>query len=301
MEQMKLGWIGTGVMGNAMCGHLMSAGHQLFVYNRTRSKADNLVERGAHWCDSPKELAQNCDVIFSIVGFPPDVETVLLGEQGVLAGAKAGSIIVDMTTSSPELARTIYEAAGKQGVAALDAPVSGGDVGAREGTLAIMVGGDREVCERVRPLFQAMGENISYMGGAGAGQHTKMCNQILVAGTMIGTVESLLYAERMGMDLDAVIDVIGQGAARSWMINNLGRRIAKGDFNPGFYIKHFVKDMGIALAEAQRMNLSLPGLALVNQFYIVAQAMGYENLGTQGLYRVLARINNREQAAASKQ
>ena len=301
MEQMKLGWIGTGVMGNAMCGHLMSAGHQLFVYNRTRSKADNLVERGAHWCDSPKELAQNCDVIFSIVGFPPDVETVLLGEQGVLAGAKAGSIIVDMTTSSPELARTIYEAAGKQGVAALDAPVSGGDIGAREGTLAIMVGGDREVCERVRPLFQAMGENISYMGGAGAGQHTKMCNQILVAGTMIGTVESLLYAERMGMDLDAVIDVIGQGAARSWMINNLGRRIAKGDFNPGFYIKHFVKDMGIALAEAQRMNLSLPGLALVNQFYIVAQAMGYENLGTQGLYRVLARINNREQAAASKQ
>lgn len=298
MEKMKLGWIGTGVMGNSMCGHLLDAGHHVSVYNRTRSKADNLIARGAVWCESPRELAQNSEIVFSIVGFPPDVESVLLGDNGALAGARPGTILVDMTTSSPELARTIHAAAAARSVAALDAPVSGGDVGAREATLAIMVGGDRDVFERVRPLFAVMGNNISHMGGAGAGQHTKMCNQILVAGTMIGTVESLLYAQRMGMDLDAVIDVIGQGAARSWMINNLGRRIAKGDFQPGFYIKHFVKDMGIALAEAQRMNLSLPGLALVNQFYVVAQAMGYENLGTQGLYRVLARINNMEGGAA---
>lgn len=294
MEPMKLGWIGTGVMGNSMCGHLLAAGHQLNVYNRTRGKADNLIAKGAVWCGSPRELAQNSEIVFSIVGFPPDVESVVLGADGVLAGARPGTVMVDMTTSSPELARSVYAEAGKRSVAALDAPVSGGDVGAREATLAIMVGGDQEVFERVRPLFEIMGKNVSYMGGAGAGQHTKMCNQILVAGTMIGTVESLLYAQRMGMDLDAVIDVIGQGAARSWMINNLGRRIAKGDFNPGFYIKHFVKDMGIALAEAQRMNLSLPGLALVNQFYVIAQAMGYENLGTQGLYKVLARINNME-------
>ena len=298
MEKMKLGWIGTGVMGNSMCGHLLDAGHHVSVYNRTRSKADNLIARGAVWCESPRELAQNSEIVFSIVGFPPDVESVLLGDNGALAGARPGTILVDMTTSSPELARTIHAAAAARSVAALDAPVSGGDVGAREATLAIMVGGDRDVFERVRPLFAVMGNNISHMGGAGAGQHTKMCNQILVAGTMIGTVESLLYAQRMGMDLDAVIDVIGQGAARSWMINNLGRRIAKGDFQPGVYIKHFVKDMGIALAEAQRMNLSLPGLALVNQFYVVAQAMGYENLGTQGLYRVLARINNMEGGAA---
>lgn len=298
MEKMKLGWIGTGVMGNSMCGHLLDAGHHVSVYNRTRSKADNLIARGAVWCESPRELAQNSEIVFSIVGFPPDVESVLLGDNGALAGALPGTVLVDMTTSSPELARTIHAEAAARSVAALDAPVSGGDVGAREATLAIMVGGDRDVFERVRPLFAVMGNNISYMGGAGAGQHTKMCNQILVAGTMIGTVESLLYAQRMGMDLDAVIDVIGQGAARSWMINNLGRRIAKGDFQPGFYIKHFVKDMGIALAEAQRMNLSLPGLALVNQFYVVAQAMGYENLGTQGLYRVLARINNMEGGAA---
>ncbi|MCB2215622.1 MAG: NAD(P)-dependent oxidoreductase [Desulfobulbaceae bacterium] len=297
MEKMKLGWIGTGVMGNAICGHLIDAGHQLNVYNRTKNKADNLVSKGAEWCSSPREVARNSDIVFSIVGFPPDVESVLLGENGVLAGARPGMVMVDMTTSSPELARTVSEAAAKRSVTALDAPVSGGDVGAREATLAIMVGGERDVFERVKPLFEIMGGNVSYMGDAGAGQHTKMCNQILVAGTMIGTVESLLYAQRMGMDLDAVIDVIGQGAARSWMINNLGRRIANGDFNPGFYIKHFVKDMGIALAEAQRINLSLPGLALVNQFYVVAQAMGYEDLGTQGLYKVLARINNMEDIA----
>jgi 3-hydroxyisobutyrate dehydrogenase len=291
MEKLPIGWIGTGVMGNAMCGHLLDAGHQLSIFNRSRSKAENLIARGAHWCPSARTVAQNSEVVFSMVGFPADVEATLLGDQGVLAGAKANTIVIDMTTSSPDLACRVYADAKKRGVSALDAPVSGGDVGAREATLAIMVGGDRECYEQILPLFQLLGKNIAYMGAAGNGQHTKMCNQILIAGTIIGAVESLLYAHRVGMDQNAIIDVIGQGAAASWTINNLGRRIARGDFSPGFYIKHFIKDMGIALEEARRMNLGLPGLALVQQFYITASAMGLENLGTQGLYQVLERIN----------
>jgi 3-hydroxyisobutyrate dehydrogenase len=292
MEKMNIGWIGTGVMGNAMCGHLLDAGHALSVFNRTRAKADNLISSGARWCANPKSVAAASDVVFSIVGFPADVEQVLLGPEGALAGAKTNSILVDMTTSSPELADRIYAQARQKDVWALDAPVSGGDIGAQNGTLAIMVGGDGAVFKKVRPLLECMGQNIALMGKAGAGQHTKMCNQILIAGTMIGTVESLLYAQRAGMQLDAVIDVIGQGAASSWCINNLGRRIARKDFNPGFFIKHFIKDMGIALAEAARMNLSLPGLALVHQFYMAAKALDLENSGTQGLYQVLAHINN---------
>ena len=292
MEKLKIGWIGTGVMGNAMCGHLLAAGHELSVFNRTKSKTDNLVAKGAQWCDTPRQAAQNSAIIFSIVGFPADVERVLLGKDGVLAGAASDAVIVDMTTSSPELAIKIHGAAKEKSVFALDAPVSGGDIGARDATLAIMVGGERPIFDRVRPLFDTMGKNIAYMGASGAGQHTKMCNQILIAGTMIGTVESLLYARKAGMNLDEVIDVIGQGAANSWCINNLGRRIAKNDYDPGFFIKHFVKDMGIALDEAQRMNLSLPGLALVHQFYTAAKALGHEDLGTQGLYRVLAQIND---------
>jgi 3-hydroxyisobutyrate dehydrogenase len=292
MDRMKIGWVGTGVMGNAMCGHLLEKGHEIHVHNRTKSKTQNLVSKGAHWCDTPQQVARNSDIIFSIVGFPPDVEQVILAQDGVLAGAAPDAVIVDMTTSSPELARKIHRLAKEKSVDALDAPVSGGDIGARNATLAIMVGGEAPVYERVRPLFDIMGKNIAHMGPPGAGQHTKMCNQILIAGTMIGTVESLLYAQKAGMDLDSVIDVIGQGAASSWSINNLGRRIAKNDFDPGFFIKHFIKDMGIALAEAQRMSLSLPGLALVHQFYTAAKAMGYENLGTQGLYRVLAQMNS---------
>jgi 3-hydroxyisobutyrate dehydrogenase len=292
MPKSKIGWIGTGVMGNAMCGHLLAAGYQVAVFNRTRSKTENLVSRGARWCDSPMDVAGLSDVVFSMVGFPGDVEHVLLGDQGVLAAARPGTILVDMTTSSPELARRLYAASAPRGVAVLDAPVSGGDIGAREATLAIMVGGDEDAYTQILPLFQILGKNIAHMGAAGAGQHTKMCNQILIAGTMIGTVEALLYAQRMGMDQNAVIDVIGQGAASSWTINNLGRRIAKGDFNPGFFIKHYVKDMGIALDEARRANLSLPGLSLVYQFYLAAKALDLENLGTQALYKVLAQINH---------
>ncbi len=294
MNSMRIGWIGTGVMGRAMCGHLMNAGHRLCVHNRTRAKAEDLLARGARWCDTPGKVALQSEVVFSIVGYPKDVETVILGPDGVLAEAAPGTAIVDMTTSSPQLAMHIFQQAKAKGVAALDAPVSGGDVGAREATLAIMVGGDQAVFNRILPLFQSLGRHIAHMGAAGTGQHTKMCNQILIAGTMIGVVESLLYARRAGMSMEAVIDVIGRGAASSWAINHLGPKIAQGDFSPGFFIKHFVKDMGIALEEAGRLNLSLPGLALVNQFYIAAKAQGAENLGTQALFQILDRLNHRE-------
>ncbi|MBW2608009.1 MAG: NAD(P)-dependent oxidoreductase [Deltaproteobacteria bacterium] len=292
MESKNIGWIGTGVMGKSMCLHLINSGNTAYIYNRTKQKAAELLEKGASWCDSPEEVAEKSEIIFSIVGFPEDVEKIILDEKGVLKGAKQGSVIVDMTTSSPILAKKIYEICKNKGIYSLDAPVSGGDIGAREGKLAIMVGGDRDVYDKALPFFKIMGENIAYMGKAGAGQHTKMSNQILIAGTMIGVVESLLYAYKTGMNLDSVIDVIGKGAASSWSINNLGKRIAKGDFDPGFFIKHFIKDMGIALDEAKRINLALPGLSLVHQFYIAASSLGYENLGTQGLYKVFQKMNN---------
>lgn len=292
MGKERVAWIGTGIMGRSMCGHLLKAGYPVQVYNRSRAKAEALAAQGAVVCSSPAEAAKNCDLVFSIVGFPRDVEQVLLGQDGALSALAAGAALIDMTTSEPTLAVRIHAEAGKRGVQALDAPVSGGDVGAREATLAIMVGGEQAVFERVLPLFQHMGKNIRLMGGPGAGQHTKMSNQIAIAGAMIGVVESLLYARKAGLPLDPVIDVIGSGAASSVQLNVLGRRIAKNDFDPGFFIKHFVKDMGIALAEARAMNLSLPGLALVQQFYLAAQAQGLENLGTQGLYKVLERLNN---------
>ena len=288
----NIGWVGTGVMGAPMAGHLQAAGHKLYVYNRTAAKAQVLVDAGAVLCESPREVARQSEFVFSIVGYPVDVESTYLSTDGILAGAKAGSVVIDMTTSEPALAKRICKVAGRQGVDVLDAPVSGGDIGARNAALAIMVGGEQSVFDRVKPLFQCMGKNIAYMGPTGAGQHTKMSNQILIAGTMIGTVESLLYAHRSGLNLEEVIAVIGSGAASSWSINNLGPRIVKGDFDPGFYIKHFVKDMGIALAEAKAMRLVLPGLALVNQFYQAAIAQGLEDLGTQGLYKVLERLSS---------
>jgi 3-hydroxyisobutyrate dehydrogenase len=291
MNSISIGWIGTGVMGHSMCGHMIDAGHHVFVFNRTRRKAEPLIQKGAQWCDSPQHAAQPSSIVFCMVGDPRDVEQVILGPQGVLAADMRGKTVVDMTTSRPDLAVTIYREANARGAAALDAPVSGGDIGARNASLAIMVGGDKNIFDQLLPLFQLLGKNIAYMGPAGLGQHTKMCNQILIAGTMIGVVESLLYAQRSGLDPDAVIDVIGQGAAGSWAINNLGRRIAHNDFDPGFYIRHFVKDMGIALEEARRMNLSLPGLALVHQFYVAAMAQGDQELGTQALYKILSRMN----------
>ena len=288
----NIGWVGTGVMGAPMAGHLQAAGHKLYVFNRTAAKAQVLVDAGAVLCESPREVARQSEFVFSIVGYPVDVESTYLSTDGILAGAKTGSVVIDMTTSEPALAKRICKVAERQGVDVLDAPVSGGDIGARNAALAIMVGGEQSVFDRVKPLFQCMGKNIAYMGPTGAGQHTKMSNQILIAGTMIGTVESLLYAHRSGLNLEEVIAVIGSGAASSWSINNLGPRIVKGDFDPGFYIKHFVKDMGIALAEAKAMRLALPGLALVNQFYQAAIAQGLEDLGTQGLYKVLERLSS---------
>jgi 3-hydroxyisobutyrate dehydrogenase len=286
-----IGWIGTGVMGSSMCTHLLKAGYNTNVYTRTQSKAQKLIETGAQWCNSPAEVAVNSDYVFTIVGYPQDVEEVMLGENGVIANARKGTYVIDMTTSTPALAEHIHATAVKRGIYTLDAPVSGGDVGARNGTLAIMVGGERATFDKVQPFFNIMGENVAYMGGPGKGQHTKMSNQILIASTMIGVVESLLYAYKAGMDLHEVIAVIGKGAASSWSINNLGTRIADGNYDPGFFIKHFVKDMRIALDESRRMGIALPGLALAQQFYTSAMALGLENLGTQGLYKVFEQLN----------
>lgn len=287
----KIGWIGIGVMGRSMCGHLLAAGHEVKVNTRTKASAESTIAAGAKWCDTPGEVAADSEFVFTIVGYPADVRAVYLGEGGLVQMAAPGSVLVDMTTSEPALAKEIYEAARARGVAALDAPVSGGDLGARGGTLAIMVGGEQKAFDRALPLLEKMGKNIRLMGAPGAGQHTKMSNQILIAGTMIGVVESLLYAVKSGLDVDDVIDVIGSGAAGSWSINNLGRRIAKDDYDPGFFIKHFVKDMGIALAEARKLRIALPGLALVEQLYVAAMAQGLENMGTQALYIALKNLN----------
>jgi len=288
----NIGWIGTGIMGSSMCMHLIKAGYLIYVYNRTKEKTNTLIKNGAKWCDTPIEVCQHSQVIFSILGFPDDVKALYLKDGGILEFVLPGSILVDMTTSEPSLAKKIYTIALEKSATTLDAPVSGGDIGAKEGRLAFMVGGDHETFKKILPLFKLMGENIALMGPAGSGQHTKMANQILIANTMIGTVESLLYAYKAGIDQEKIIDIIGKGAAASWSINNLGRRIVKKDFAPGFFVKHFVKDMGIALHEAKMMNLSLPGLALTHQFYISAIAIGYENLGTQALYKVFERMNN---------
>lgn len=288
---MKVGWIGTGVMGKSMAGHVQAGGHDLFVFNRTKAKADDLLKKGAAWCNSPAEAAEKSEILFSIVGLPRDVEETYLGKKGVLAAKGSCRIIVDMTTSRPSLAQIIEQEASKKGVESLDAPVSGGDIGARDGTLAIMVGGKKEVFERVLPLFQLMGKNIAYMGNAGAGQNTKMANQILVAGTMIGVCESLLYAVKLGLDQQAVIDIISKGAAGSWSISNLGPRLVRGDFKTGFLVRHFIKDMGIALQEAEAVGLSMPGLALVHQLYVAAMAQGHGDCTTQALYLALKSLN----------
>ena len=290
-EIMKIGWIGTGVMGASMAGHVQNAGHELFIYNRTKEKAEVLMKKGGTWCNTPGEVAEISEVIFTIVGTPADVKETYLGEKGVLSAENPCRIIVDMTTSSPSLAKELYEEASKKGISSLDAPVSGGDIGAKKGTLAIMVGGDKSALNEVQPLLQCMGQNIAYMGGPGMGQHTKMCNQILVAGTMLGVCESLLYASKQGMDEAKVIDIIGKGAASSWLINNLGPRISKKNYEPGFYVEHFIKDMGIALKEAEASCLSLPGLALLHQLYVSVKALGYGRSGTQALILALKKMN----------
>ena len=281
---MKLGWIGTGVMGSSMCGHLLAKGYGVTVFNRTKTKAQPLLHKGAAWADSPRVVAENSDVAFTMVGFPQDVREVYFSANGVLAGAKPGAILVDMTSTAPSLAKEIYAAAKTKGASALDAPVSGGDVGARNATLSIMVGGDKAACETVLPLLQALGKSIVHQGGAGAGQHTKLCNQIVIAGTMIGVCESLLYGKRAGLDLETMLQSIRGGAAACWSLDNYAPRILKGNFDPGFFVDHFVKDLGLALEEARRMDLQLPGLALAHELYRKVQALGHGRKGTHALY-----------------
>lgn len=290
-ETTRIGWIGTGVMGASMCGHLMSAGYQATIYSRTKAKADNLLQKGAEWADSPKAVAEQSDVVFSIVGFPHDVRQVILGNDGALAGLKSGGVVVDMTTSQPSLAREIHQAAQQKGVSAVDAPVSGGDVGAKNGTLSIMIGGDQDVVQALQPCWDAMGQTIVHQGPAGAGQDTKMVNQILIATGMIGVCEALLYGWRAGLDLDTVLKSVGSGAAGSWSLNNLGPRIIQNNFDPGFFVEHFIKDMGIALEECQRLGLSLPGLALGHQLYQAVKAQGHGRDGTHALQLALAQMS----------
>jgi 3-hydroxyisobutyrate dehydrogenase len=287
----RVGWIGTGVMGRWMCQHLMTKGYAATVYNRTRDKAQPLLDAGATWADTPRALAERSDVVFAIVGFPKDVREVFLGTQGALAGSRPGTLLVDMTTSEPSLAQEIYQAAKAKGASALDAPVSGGDVGARNAALSIMIGGDADVVETVRPLFECMGKTIVHQGPAGAGQHTKMVNQVLIAANMVAVCEGLLYGYKAGLDLETVFKSVSVGAAGSKALEVLGPRILARNFEPGFYVEHFIKDMGIALDEARQMNLALPGLALANQLYVALQAQGFGRKGTQALYLALEALS----------
>lgn len=287
-----IGWIGTGLMGSPMVKHLLNAGYKVNVQNRTKSKAAELIELGCTWFDTPAEVAANSDVIVTIIGSPVDVEECYFGQEGIINGMKSGAILIDMTTTKPSLAIKIAEVAGTHGAQFIDAPVSGGEVGAINGTLSIMIGGDKAVSDSVLPLFETFGKNIVFQGPAGSGQHSKMCNQITIAGTLIGVCEGLLYGFKAGLDLNTLLQSISKGAAGCWSLDVLAPKIAKGDYSPGFTVNNFVKDLGIALEEAEAMRLSLPGLALVKQLYLSVQAMGKGTLGNQALYLVLEKLSN---------
>jgi 3-hydroxyisobutyrate dehydrogenase len=286
MAKTPIAFIGTGVMGRSMAGHLLQAGHPLHVHNRTRAKAQALLDAGAHWHDTAGAAAAQAEVVITMLGFPQDVEQTWLGPGGVVERARPGALLIDMTTSSPQLAERIAAAAAARGLAALDAPVSGGDVGAREARLVIMVGGDEAAFARARPLFEIMGRNIARHGGPGAGQYCKLANQIAIAAGMLAWCESLVFARKAGLDPAKVIESIGGGAAGSWSLNNYGPRALRGDFNPGFYVKHYLKDLRLALDCAAAMKLELPGLALAKQLYDRVAARGWAELGTQALYRL---------------
>ena len=296
----RLGWIGTGVMGSSMCENLMAAGSgamhpcSAVVYNRTKAKAAKLLSRGATWADSPRAVAERSDVVFSIVGYPSDVREVILGDKGALAGCRPGTILVDMTTSEPSLAVQIAEEAVRRGVISLDAPVSGGDVGAREGRLSIMIGGDARAVAALKPCWQALGKTIVHHGGPGAGQHAKMVNQALVASSMIGVCEALLYGYKAGLDMEKVLQSVSTGAASSWSLVNYAPRMLQGNFAPGFFVEHFLKDLAIILAESRRMNLVMPGVALAEQLYRCVQAQGHGRDGTQSLILALAQMSGVE-------
>lgn len=286
----NIAWIGTGVMGKPMALHLIKAGHRLTVFNRTKSKSDELIDAGAKWGNSPQEIAKDKDFVCIIVGYPQDVQEVVLGKKGVLDTITPGSLFIDFTTSKPTLAIEIAKVLRKKEVLSLDAPVSGGDIGARNAMLSIMVGGEKKAFDIAKPILDKLGKTIILQGGPGAGQHAKMCNQIQIAGTMIGMVEALIYAVKAGLDLETMLSSISGGAAGCWSLNNLAPRILKGNMEPGFFVDHFVKDMGIALEEAQKIQISLPGLALVHQLYLSVQAFGAGRKGTQALYLALKRM-----------
>jgi 3-hydroxyisobutyrate dehydrogenase len=286
LKRETIGFIGTGVMGQSMAGHLLAAGHDVHIHTRTPAKAEGLLQEGAIWEASSASLSAACDMIITMVGYPADVEALYLGEGGIIANAHAGALLIDMTTSSPGLARQIHAEAATKGLGSLDAPVSGGDIGAREAKLSIMVGGDQKDFDRAIPVLGLLGKNIVLQGGPGSGQHTKMANQIAIAAGMLGVCEALAYARNSGLDPETVLQSISGGAAGSWSLTNLAPRMIQGDFNPGFYVKHFVKDMGIARNSAQSMGLSTPGLDLALQQYQKLVEAGGADLGTQGLYKL---------------
>jgi 3-hydroxyisobutyrate dehydrogenase len=288
----KIGWIGTGVMGRSMCGHLLKAGFRATIFNRTKEKTAELLEHGARWADSPRDVAAASDVIISIVGYPADVRDVLLGPHGALGGCRPGNVLVDMTTSQPSLAVEIADEATKRGVVSIDAPVSGGDVWARNATLSIMIGGDEETVAALEPIWKTLGSKWVRQGGPGAGQHTKMVNQTLIATGMIGVCEGLLYGYKAGLDLNTVLESVASGAAGSWSLSNYGPRMMANNFDPGFFVTHFLKDMRIALDEARRMNLALPGLALAEQLYQAVAAQGHARMGTHSLMLALSRLSD---------
>lgn len=285
MESKKIGFIGTGVMGASIVMHLLNAGHDVTIYTRTKSKAADLISAGAKWAETPAEASKEQEIIFTMVGYPKDVEEVYIGEKGIFSAAKEGAIVIDMTTSEPTLAKTLYHEARERGLHSLDAPVSGGDIGAKNGTLSLMIGGDKDVFEKLYPIFELFGQNIVYQGVAGSGQHTKMCNQIAIASGMIGVCESMAYGLKAGLTMEEVLRSITAGAAGSWSLSNLAPRMLKGNLEPGFYIKHIIKDIKIALDEAERMNLQLPGLTLAKSMYDQLLAEGYGDNGTQALIK----------------
>ena len=291
-KKTTIGWIGTGVMGSSMCLHLIKKGYKAVIYNRTKRKANNLIKEGAEWVKSPKQVAEKADVIFTIVGFPKDVREVYFGDDGIFEGLEKDSLLIDMTTTEPSLAEEIYQEAKSRGCSSIDAPVSGGDIGAQAGALSIMVGGDKKAVDAVMPLLKIMGKNIVHQGKAGKGQHSKMCNQIMACALMIGVCETLLYGYKAGLDLKTMLSSVGNGAAASWMLTNVAPLMVKRDFRPGFYVEHFIKDMGIALEEAKRMNLTLPGLSLVHQLYIATKAQGHGRKGTQALLLALEKLSD---------
>ena len=292
-QDTRIGWIGTGIMGKPMCGHILDAGFNVSVFNRTRDKADSLIESGAVWCDSPAKVAEVSDIVFTIVGYPKDVREVYFGENGIFEDLRPGTVLVDMTTTEPSLSIEIYNKAKNLGCYSVDAPVSGGDIGAINATLSIMVGGEKETADTVMPLLEHLGHQIVYEGGPGAGQHTKVCNQITVGGVMTGICEALVYCYKAGLDPDTMIKTVCAGAASTWLMENLAPKIIGEDFDPGFFVEHFIKDLGIAIAECERMEIKLPGLQLSMELYEKTRELGYGRLGTQALFLALREISEK--------